>query len=374
MNDPERSIAELTARVWRMEQALKAHGIEWEHPALPSVIGTGANPPAMAGEELSQPAPALGPTAKQAEQTVEHDSSKATPQSPSLFSGLLHSSHPGKNESLENQIASQWFNRIGIFALLVAVAWFLKLAFENHWVGPLGRVLIGLVAGSALVAWSERFRSGGFPAFSYSLKAVGSGVLYLSLWASFALYHLLPESAAFAAMIAVTASNAFMAWAQDAELLAVYAIAGALCTPALLSTGENHEISLFSYLLVLDLSILVLAMLKPWSRLLAGAFVGTTFYFCGWGAEFYSANQLTPTAIFLGLFFLLFALAPRLAHGIRLSTSLAGRLWDHLGEHGRCPWPPRFWGSWGFTSHLLGERAITTPERGWPSSLPRSTY
>jgi uncharacterized membrane protein len=43
----------------------------------------------------------------------------------------------------------------------------------------------------------------------------------LSLWAAFSLFHLIPAPAAFAAMILVTAFNGFMAWTQDAELLAL---------------------------------------------------------------------------------------------------------------------------------------------------------
>jgi uncharacterized membrane protein len=132
--------------------------------------------------------------------------------------------------------------------------------------------------GAAFIAWSERFRSHGYAFFSYSLKAVGSGTLYLSLWAAFSLYHLMPAGAAFAAMILVTAFNGFMAWAQDAELLALYAIAGGIATPLLVSTGENHEVTLFTYVLVLDLAVLVLVALRPWSRLLFAAFAGTVMF------------------------------------------------------------------------------------------------
>ena len=64
--------------------------------------------------------------------------------------------------------------------LLVGAAWFLKWTFDNHWIGPAGRILIGLVAGAAIVVWSERFRKQKMAAFSYALKAVGTGVLYLS--------------------------------------------------------------------------------------------------------------------------------------------------------------------------------------------------
>ncbi len=98
---------------------------------------------------------------------------------------------PKATGSLEDRIGSQVFSRIGIVALLVATTLFLKWAIDNHWIGPLGRVLAGLIAGTAIVVWSERFRRQGFNAFSYSLKAIGGGALYLSLWAAFQLYHLL---------------------------------------------------------------------------------------------------------------------------------------------------------------------------------------
>jgi uncharacterized membrane protein len=184
--------------------------------------------------------------------------------------------------SLESRIGSQWFNRIGILAVLISMAWFLKLAIDNHWIGPLGRVLIGLVAGRRLSPGRAIHRRG-YAGFSYSLNAVGSGILYLSLWAAFSLFHLMPAGAAFAAMILVTAFNGFMAWVQDAELLALYAIVGGFSTPLLISTGENHEVTLFSYLLVLDVAVLVLVALRPWSRLLVWRVHGTgTLILGGW--------------------------------------------------------------------------------------------
>ena len=213
--------------------------------------------------------------------------------------------------------------------MLIGVAWFLKLAFDNHWIGPLGRVLTGLLAGAALIVWSERFNKRGYAVFSYSLKAIGSGTLYLSLWAAFQLYGLMPAGAAFAAMIAVTAFNGYMAWIQDSELLALYAIAGALSTPLLVSTGGNHEITLFSYLLILDLAVLVLVALRPWSRLLFVSFVGTVIFIFGWWNSFYSQDQELRTAFFLGGFFILFSLAPRLIK-IALDPGESFQGWDSL--------------------------------------------
>ncbi len=212
--------------------------------------------------------------------------------------------------SLESRLGAQVFNRIGIFVLLIGSALGLKLAVDNHVIGPVGRIVIGLIAGAGLVLWSERFRRKGFAGFSYSLKAIGSGVLYLSLWAAFQLYHLLPAGAALAGMILVTAWNAYMAWAQDSELLAAYAVAGGFATPLLLSTGGNHEVFLFSYLLAIDAVTVLLVRLKPWARLLLGAFPATVVYFIGWYIQFFVAGELAITATFVMLFFLAFASVP----------------------------------------------------------------
>lgn len=226
---------------------------------------------------------------------------KRTPPVPNL------TPHPAApTASLENRIGSQLFSRIGIIALLIGATWFLKLAMDNHWIGPLGRILAGLIAGTAVVLWSERFRRHGFKAFSYSLKAIGSGVLYLSLWAAFQLYHLMPAGAALAAMIAVTAWNAYMAWSQDSEMLAAYAIAGGFATPLLLSTGGNHEFFLFTYILAIDVATVALVRLKRWSRLLLGVFPATVAFFIGWYVQFNSADQLAPTVLFVALFFIVF--------------------------------------------------------------------
>lgn len=232
---------------------------------------------------------------------------KAPP--PPLISVSVENEAPPR-ASLENRIGSQLFSRVGIVALLFGAAWFLKLAMDNNWIGPLGRVLAGLISGTGLIVWSERFRDQGFKAFSWSLKAIGSGVLYLSLWAAFQLYHLLPASAALAAMVLVTAWNAFMAWSQDSEVLAAYALAGGMATPLLLSTGGNHEIFLFTYVLAMDIATALLIRLKPWPRLLLGTFPATVAYFIGWYMAFNSAVQLAPTVLFVFLFFVVFASVP----------------------------------------------------------------
>jgi uncharacterized membrane protein len=161
-----------------------------------------------------------------------------------------------------------------------------------------------------MVVWSERFRSKGYKAFSYSLKAVGIGTMYLSLWAAFQLYSLIPGGAAFVMMLAVTAATAAMALAQDAQILAAFALTGGFSTPLLLSTGQNREVALFTYVAILDLATLTLVMFKPWRRLLVMSYVGTLLLYIGWYSRFYTRDQLSLTLFFATLFFAIFAIAP----------------------------------------------------------------
>ena len=284
-------VKELTQRVFRLEQTA---GLKFERPAPPVPAATPAEP-------------AVAWTAALADQK----SAAPPPVPPYPVVPPAPVKRATNAASLESRIGSQWLNRIGIIAVLFGVSYFLKYAFENNWIGPAGRIAIGLIAGIAIVFWSEMFRSRGYKVFSYSLKAVGTGTLYLSLWAGFQLYHLFPASVAFGCMVLVTAFTTFLALSQDAEVLAAFALIGGFLTPALVSTGQNREITLFSYVVLLDIATLIFATRRRWIRLLPGAFFGTLFLYVGWYATYYRNEHLAPTFFFATIFFAIFC-APAL--------------------------------------------------------------
>lgn len=275
-------VAQLTARVYRLEQLIQPSATPPPH--LPQPVRESEQPTRMAVPQ----------TDTVSSQMREAAAFTAVPQ----------------QDSLERRIGSQWLNRVGVVAVLVGVSYFLKLAFDNGWIGPGLRVLLGLLAGAGLFWWSERFRRPASLAFSYSMKAVGVGVLYLSLWASFQLYHLLPGAIAFLAMMLVTAFTAVFAMVQDAELLAGLALLGGLLTPVLCSTNENHEAALFCYLLLLSAGAFVLQRAKPWPRILLCAFVGSVALGTAWFSDYYTGDQFAETLLFFTLLFALFAVAP----------------------------------------------------------------
>ncbi|MGZ4816632.1 MAG: DUF2339 domain-containing protein [Terriglobales bacterium] len=286
-------LADLTTRVYRIERRLQMDAASVER--RPSAVAE--TPLPVKPSEPPSPAVSSHPTPPSPPPPY-------IPPRPSVVSRVQTDS------DLESRIGSHWLNRIGIAALLIGVSYFLKFAFDNNWIGPAGRITIGLLAGIVMVVWSERFRAKGYKAFSYSLKAVGIGTMYLSLWAAFQLYSLIPSWVAFVMMLAVTAATAAMALAQDAQILAAFALTGGFSTPLLLSTGQNREIALFAYVAILDLATLALVTFKPWRRLLVMSYAGTLLLYIGWYSSFYTRSQLNLTFAFATLFFAIFAIAP----------------------------------------------------------------
>ncbi|MGA8451453.1 MAG: DUF2339 domain-containing protein [Candidatus Acidiferrales bacterium] len=219
-------------------------------------------------------------------------------------------SRQGDGGNFEAMVAGRWLNYVGILALLFAVTFFLKYAFDNNWVGPRGRVGIGLLMGSALYPWSNRLLDRGYKYFSEGIAGLGAAVLYLSLWAGWHYYAIFTQSTAFALMIVVTAATIIVAIGRDSERIAFLALIGGLITPMLVSTGENHEVALFTYLMILGAGVLGIAWVRNWKSLPPAQFVATLIYFWGWYSEFYRNDELTTTIVFATVFFILFAALP----------------------------------------------------------------
>ena len=286
--------------------------------------------------------------------------------------------------NFEEVVAGRWLNYVGILALLFAVTFFLKYAFDNNWVGPRGRVGIGLLAGSILYPWSHHLLDRGYKYFSEGIAGLGAAVLYLSLWAGWHYYHIFSQDIAFMAMIAVTAVTLVVALGRNSERIAFLALVGGVITPMLVSTGQNHEVSLFTYLTILGAGVLVIAWVRDWKSLPPVQFLATLVYFWGWYSDFYRPYELATTVMFATVFFILFAALPVVRSrrdgelsGLEAAIVLVNSL-AYLVALRVMLWPENRWALTGAVLalaavHLAAERML--PEkRGTEVRLARILY
>ncbi len=243
-----------------------------------------------------------------------HDAQQVRPGGGQTTSGpraTAHAPAPARATKswgdLETLIAGKLFLWVGMILGTLAVAFFLKLAFDNQWIGPTGRVLLGGAAGCALLALAERLRLRGYQAYAYVLSGGGILILYLSVYASFSFYHLLSQPPAFALMAVVTATAVLLAARYDAYAIAILGLIGGFMTPQLLATNVDNEVALFGYAALLDAGVLALAYFKRWRSLNYLAFAATWLLFAGWYLKYYGDAKLWPTLFFLTLFFGMFA-------------------------------------------------------------------
>ncbi len=245
-----------------------------------------------------------------------HQPSIEAPAQPILESDLMPAAPPTApphtQDELESRIGGYWLNRAGVVAVLIGVSYFLKYAFDSAWVGPATRVVIGLLGGMGIVFWSEHVRKRGYAVYSFSLKGLGIGILYLSLWASSQVYGLAPAGVVFLATVVVTAATAGMALIQNSQIIAGFAAVGAFLTPIVLSSGDNRPWSLFAYMMLLDAGVLLLVHYRAWFRLLVGSALGSLVLFSLWYAENYDPSQFWVATLGISVFFILFASIPAL--------------------------------------------------------------
>lgn len=106
--------------------------------------------------------------------------------------------------------------------------------------------------------------------------------------------------------------------------IAILALIGGFLTPLLMSTGQDNQIVLFSYIALLNLGIFATAYFKKWRSLDYLAFFCTVVMFFGWYAQHYIESKLALTIFFLSVFFVIFAFLP-FFHNIihRKKTSVA---------------------------------------------------
>src|SRR4029077_8735058 len=205
-------------------------------------------PPSVASEAPAEPSPPA--------ETAEPPASPP-PLQPAAHIAP-HAPVSDRPREFETKVGLTWISRIGAITLIFCVAFIFKYAIDNQWIGETGRIVLGILAGLVCLGIGGRIWRRGQQTYAQAISGLGIAVLYLSFYASFAFYHLLPQSIPFALMTLTTALSAALALRYEAPAIAALGLIGGYLTPVLLSTGEDQPIVFFSYIFLLDVGALPL--------------------------------------------------------------------------------------------------------------------
>jgi uncharacterized membrane protein len=213
-----------------------------------------------------------------------------------------------RNPDLEKFIGENLANKIGIAILVLGIGFFVKYAIDQEWIGIYGRVFIGILCGGILIGIAHRLRKT-LIAFSSVMVGGGIAVLYLTITIAFHTYGIMSQEIAFGIMVLITGFTIILSIAYDRIELAILAILGGFGSPFMVSTGEGNYVILFTYIMILDVGMLVLAFFKKWRLVNIIAYVFTIVLFSSWLAARFDGEQpgmMTGAIIFATLFYVIF--------------------------------------------------------------------
>ncbi|HET7096762.1 MAG TPA: DUF2339 domain-containing protein, partial [Casimicrobiaceae bacterium] len=297
-------VVELERRVAQLEQA-RTGGASAEPFSAPG--------PTPAEEAPVPPVPSTGaaafPPPETATAAPTPEAGDTFAQSDAAVAGTRSAAAPGAGAAPVTSPNPVWawftggnaLTRIGVVVLFFGVAFLLRY-FAEYFGFPIELRLAAVAAsGIALIglgAWLARSR----PGYGLSLEGAGAGILYLTTFAAFRLYGVLPETTAVAVLVVVSAASVWLAVRNDSQPFAALAFAGGFLAPMLVAKG-GEPIYLFAYFAVLNGAIFVLAWKRAWRGLNAVGFVFTFVLAAFWGRGFYRPEHYAVVQPFLVLFF-----------------------------------------------------------------------
>jgi uncharacterized membrane protein len=230
----------------------------------------------------------------------------AYPNKDNYTGGFVPERNSKSGIDFEKYIGENIISKIGILILVIGVSIGTKFAIDNDLLSPLARISCGYLLGAVLLAFALKFKTK-YENFSAILVSGAMAILYLITFAAYNLYNLFPQGVAFGLMVLFTGFTVSAALHYNREWIAFLGMVGAYAVPFLLSNNSGNVQILFSYMALLNLGILAVAVKRYWLVLYYSAFGISWLIFISWFIGSYQSDKHFFTGlIFSTLFFLLF--------------------------------------------------------------------
>jgi hypothetical protein len=317
-NEAARNLVQLSQRLTDLQQAVRELKTRLEREPSPPVAGApsaaaeqapslaAAAPPAREPVRIAKPAapapaePVVAPPPLTAARSPERETAPAAP-APVQPPPPVRPWEPALPKiNWEQFLGVKLFAWAAGLALFLGVGFFLKWSFDRGLITPPVRVAMGFVTGIGLLIGGLRLQRPRYDVLVQALTAAGVLILYADIFASCSFYHFIPNSATFALMVLVTVTAFLLAVRLEAPSVAILGLLGGFLTPPLLSTGEDHPFGLFSYIALLDIGLLAVALRQRWNYLAPLAAIATVVMQFGWVNKFFAVEKMpVATGIFL---------------------------------------------------------------------------
>ena len=227
----------------------------------------------------------------------------------------------------EPRVGARWLAWVGVVALILGSAFFLRLAYDNGWIQETGLVALGVAFGFALVGLGEYWH-GRYPGYAATLAGGGTGIIYLSFFAAHTPFDLMPLGLALLLLFLVSALLAVQAARYEQLSLAIIAIGGAYLAPLALTgldaglteTSSNSDVAWpIAYLMIVGIGVVYLSTFRQWRGIVLIGLAGSIVGYMRWYIEVEDVVSAATAQSWLTAIFLVWVGATVLHHLVRRS-------------------------------------------------------
>lgn len=213
-------------------------------------------------------------------------------------------------------MGAKMFAWIGGVLLFIGVSFFIKYSLDHNLIPAEVRAAICYLIGGGLIGGGLLLSREKYPTTVHALCGTGVLILYGITFACRSYYHfdLFTPVVTFGWMILITVVAFLIAIRLEAKAVAVMGIFGGFLTPFLISTGSNNPMGLFSYIAILNVGLIAVALVQRWGFVVVLGAVGTVLMELGWGSRYLTQSAPSIALNTCLLFNVLFGLGAYVAH------------------------------------------------------------
>lgn len=190
---------------------------------------------------------------------------------------MPHVATPERSNQLGTWLKENWLSKLGVLLILIGFGWFISYAFVHNWIGPVGRVALGMMVGAVLCllgAWRIAKDS----VQANILLVLGSAIVMITGYAARVVYNFFsPETILLlSAFVAVYIGT--LAVKYNREQLAVYGVLVALIAPLFTHATNPSVVGLYLYLAVVSIASVGVSMWRGFGAVNVAAVYGVLMY------------------------------------------------------------------------------------------------
>ena len=203
------------------------------------------------------------------------------PRSTSMY-GNQYVNNSFQNEQDVHNKFIEWVKedflvKVGGLLIIIAIGWFVSYAFANNWIGPVGRVTLGLLLGVSVMSFGV-WRMGHYREQGGIFTAIGGIIIIMSLFAAREIYEFFTPGSALGLMFLTVVFMALASVRYNLQSLAFATLILGSLAPHLTNSPTSDAVSLFTYLMILTLGTLWVVYQTGWTKFTLASLLVTSFY------------------------------------------------------------------------------------------------